>query len=158
MHMARKSFTIGIESRTARDRNVNQGDSRMAETSHEIRRQIDDTRARIGTTIAALEHKMNPRRVVDEHPLTLVGVAFGTGLLLSTTGATGRAVKEVREQVKEGAGRINTTAGSALDEIINAVIGAATATITSKMTELLQVAVGGSNRKTGKPGSIVRAA
>lgn len=130
----------------------------MAETSHEIRRQIDDTRARIGTTIAALEHKVDPRRVANDHPLALVGVAFGTGLLLATTGASGRAVQEVRAQVRDGAGRINSSAGSALDGIVNAVLAAATATITAKMTELLQVALGTPDKKRRHTAAAVRAA
>ena len=130
----------------------------MAETSHEIRRQIEATRARIGSTIAALEHKVDPRRIVDEHPLTVVGVAFGTGLLLSTTGATGRAVRGVREQVREGAGRINSSAGSALDGIVDAMIGAATATITTKMNDLLQLTLGSALKDKGESGSVQRAA
>jgi hypothetical protein len=130
----------------------------MAETSHEIRRQIEDTRERIGTTIAALERKVNPKRVVDEHALTLVGVAFGTGLLLATTGAPGRAVKEVREQVRDGAGRINESAGATLDGVIAAVLGAATGTITTKLTEMLEVALGSSTKTVTKPNASVRAA
>lgn len=130
----------------------------MADTSNEIRSQIEDTRERIGTTIAALERKLDPRRVVEEHPLTLVGVAFGAGLLLATTGATGRAAREVREQVRGGADRINDSAGTALDGVINAVLGAATATITAKMTELLQVALGSPTKKGDNALSIARAA
>lgn len=130
----------------------------MAETPHEIRRQIEDTRARIGTTIAALEHKMDPRRVVDEHPLTLIGVAFGTGLLLSQTGATGRAVKEVRNSVRQGAVRINGSTGTAFDGVINAVLGAATATITSKLTGLLQTALGMPAKKGGTADPAIGAA
>jgi uncharacterized protein DUF3618 len=130
----------------------------MAETSHEIRRQIADTRARIGTTIAAIEHKVDPHRIVDEHPLTLVGVAFGTGLLLATSGASGRAVREVREQVRGGASRINDRAGSALDGVVNAVLAAATTTITAKMGELVQVAMSPVTQPNGKPGTVSRAA
>ena len=125
----------------------------MAETSDEIRRQIEDTRARVGTTIAALRHRIDPTRVVDEHPLTLVGVAFGTGLLLATTGASGRAAREVTEQVRNGAGRINSTAGSALDGVISAMLGSASAAIATKMTELLQVAFS----ETGEAGTARRA-
>ncbi len=130
----------------------------MADTPNEIRSQIEDTRERIGTTIAALERKLDPRRVVDEHPLTLVGVAFGAGLLLSTTGAAGRAAREVREQVRGGADRINDSAGSALDGIINAVLRAATATITTKVTELLQIAPGSPPKKSDKTRAIRLAA
>jgi hypothetical protein len=119
----------------------------MAETSREIRTQIAETRARMGSTIAALEHKVNPRRVVDEHPLTLVGLAFGAGFLMSTTGATTRAVHQVKTQVRNGASHINAGAGDALDGILNAIVGAATATFTSKATELLQTMLGASGKK-----------
>lgn len=119
----------------------------MAETSHEIRRQIDDTRARLGSTIAAIERKIDPHRIVDEHPLTLVGVAFGTGVLLATTGATGRAVHEVRDQVKHGATKINSSAGNALDGVINAIMGAATMAITDKLSELLHASASASDKE-----------
>ena len=119
----------------------------MAETSHEIRRQIGDTRARLGSTIAAIERKVDPHRIVDEHPLTLVGVVFGAGVLLATTGATGHAVHEVRDQVKHGATKINATAGNALDGVIDAIIGAATMAVTEKLSELLHVSANASDEK-----------
>jgi len=119
----------------------------MAETSHEIRRQIDDTRARLGSTIAAIERKVDPHRIVDEHPLTLVGVAFGAGVLLATTGATGRAVHEVRDQMKHGATKINATAGNALDGVIDAILGAATTAVAGKLSELLHLSASTSNRE-----------
>lgn len=121
----------------------------MAETSHEIRRQIGDTRARIGGTIAALQHKVDPHRMIDDYPLTLVGVAFGAGVLLATTGATGRAVKEVRQQVREGANTINDKAGSTFDGIVEAVLGAATAAITDKLADLVNVSLSSSAMKRG---------
>lgn len=117
----------------------------MAQTSHEIRRQIEDTRSHLGTTIAALEHKIDPRRVVDEHPLTLLGVAFGTGVMLATTGATGRAVHEVKDQIRDGAHNINNRAGSALDGAINAVLGAAMTAITSRLSEAVEGALQGTD-------------
>jgi hypothetical protein len=130
----------------------------MAESSQEIRRQIEATRAQIGSTIVALEHKVDPHRIVDEHPLTLVGIAFGAGLLLSTTAATGRAVRGVRAQVRDETDRIHGSAGSALEGIVDGMIGAATATITTKMNELLQLALGTETRQKGKSDSVARAA
>ena len=115
----------------------------MAETSHEIRRQIDATRKRLGTSIAALEQKVDPRRVVDEHPLTLVAVAFGTGILLATTGATSRAAREVREQVRGGAHAVNDRAGTVLDGAVGAVLSAVTAAITSRLSETLNRSLDG---------------
>ncbi|MDQ2891106.1 MAG: DUF3618 domain-containing protein [Gemmatimonadota bacterium] len=130
----------------------------MAETSHEIRRQIAATRRRLGTSIAALEHKVDPKRVVDDYPLTLVAVAFGTGVLLSTTGATGKAVHEVREQVRGGASRLNDKAGNALDGVLNAIVGAAAAAITSKLSEAVDVALRGSRDDASRASNRPRAA
>lgn len=127
----------------------------MAETSHEIRRQIAATRRRLGTTIAALEHKVDPKRVVDDYPLTLVAVAFGTGVLLSTTGATGKALHGVREQVRGGAAKLNHNAGNALDGVLNTIVGAAATAITSKLSEAVDIALRGSqdnaDRGSGRP-------
>jgi len=119
----------------------------MAETSHEIRRQIDDTRARLGDTIAAIERKVDPHRIVDEHPLTVVAAAFGAGVLLATTGATSRAVNEARDQVKHRAAKINETAGSALDGVIHAIVGAATQAVAEKLSELLHVSASAPDEK-----------
>ncbi len=113
----------------------------MAETSHEIRRQIAATRRQLGLTVAALENKMDPRRVVDEHPLALVGVAFGTGLLLATTGSPARAAQEVRDQVQNGATRINRRAGTALDGVLHAVMTATTSAIASKLNAVIETAI-----------------
>lgn len=114
----------------------------MAETSHEIRRQIDDTRVRLGNTIAAIERKVDPHRVIEEHPLALVGVAFGTGVLLATTGATSRAVHEVRDQVQRGAESVNNKTGNAVDGVIDAIINAATLAIAGRLNDVLHVANG----------------
>lgn len=123
----------------------------MAETSHEIRSQIADTRKRLSSTIAALEHKVDPRRVVDEHPLTLVGVAFGTGLLMATTGATSRAAREVRDQVRGGAHAVNDRAGTMLDGALSAVTGAITAAITSRLTATLNRSLSTVEKRESRP-------
>ena len=75
----------------------------MAETSHEIRREVEVTRERVGDTIAALERKVNPKHVLEDYPLAALGVAFGVGVLIGTTGAGGRAVRTVRSQVRSSA-------------------------------------------------------
>ena len=130
----------------------------MAQTSREIRRQIDATRARIGTVIAELESKVNPRRVIDDHPIATVGVAFAAGLLLSSTDATARAATEVRERVRHGAGRVNSTTESAVQNVIDAVVGGVSATLAAKMGDLLDRALGSDNSSPSKPERSVRAA
>ncbi|HEV2642192.1 MAG TPA: DUF3618 domain-containing protein [Candidatus Elarobacter sp.] len=115
----------------------------MAETSHEIRHDIELTRERVGSTIAALERKVNPRYVLDDHPLAAVGVAFGTGVLLATTGAAARAAHEVKDQLSEGATNVNARAGSALDGVLRSILNAASAAIATKLSDVLEGAVSG---------------
>lgn len=115
----------------------------MAETSDEIRRELEGTRERVGSTIAALERKVNPRHVLDDHPLVLLGVAFGTGVLLATTGAAKQAAKDVRSQIRHSAHDVNTNAGSALDRILKAVTQTATTAVTAKLTELVDSSMRG---------------
>lgn len=109
----------------------------MAETSDEIRRQLANTRERVGRTIAALERKVNPRHVLDDHPLAAVGVAFGTGVLLATTGAAKRAAYDVREQIQHQATHVNSSASGALDRLLVSITTTARAAAMAKMMEFM---------------------
>jgi hypothetical protein len=109
----------------------------MAETSNEIRRELELTRAHLGNTIVALERKVNPKHILDDHPITVVGLALGTGVLLATTGAAGRAARGIRDQVQTGASTVNDSASSALDRLLQAVVSAATNAVAVKVAELL---------------------
>lgn len=113
----------------------------MAETSGEIRRELELTRKRMGTTIAALERKVNPRHLLDDYPLAAVGVAFGTGVLIATTGAGGRAVHSIRDEVRHGAANVNNNASNAIDRIVQAITGAATTAMTAQVGALMDRAV-----------------
>ncbi len=119
----------------------------MAETSDEIRRELESTRERMGSTIAALERKVNPRHVLDDHPLAVVGIAFGTGVLLATSGAAKRAAQDVGSKIQHGAHNVNDTAGSALDRIISAITSTASAAITAKVADLVDSTIGGGSSK-----------
>lgn len=110
----------------------------MAETSEQIRRELARTRARVGGTIAALERKVNPRHVVDDHPIILVGAAFGAGVLLGATGSVSKAAEGVRAQLETGAQHAGVRASSAFDGLLHSVIQAATAAVTAKITDALQ--------------------
>ena len=110
----------------------------------------DEVRAGIGYRLALPAPRHDALKdfrvlVVDEHPLALLGVAFGTGVMLATTGATGRAVDEVKEQIRGGAHNINNKAGSALDGAINAVVGAAMTAIASRLSEAVEGALQGTD-------------
>lgn len=113
----------------------------MAETSEQIRRDLDRARARVGGTIAALERKVNPRHILDDHPVATVGAAFGIGVLLGASGAPQKAVAgaahEVREQLRSGAEQASSRTGDVVDRLVQSVISTATAAITAKFTQAL---------------------
>ncbi len=86
----------------------------MAETTADVRRDIELTRERMSSTLAQLERKLNVTQVVRDNPWAAVGVTFGAGLLLSGT----------RADVKAGAVTLMATKGAssrlapALDDIV----------------------------------------
>lgn len=114
----------------------------MAETSEQIRRELERTRARVGGTVAALERKVNPRHVLEDHPVAIVGAAFGVGVLLGATGAAEKAAtgtaRNVREQLGAGAHHVSQhvtrSTTTALDGIVQSVLSAAATALTAKLT------------------------
>ncbi len=86
----------------------------MAETTADVRRDIELTRERMSSTLSQLERKLNVSAIVKDNPWPAVGVAFGAGLLLSGT----------RSDVKAGAATLMATRGAsariapALDDIV----------------------------------------
>ena len=86
----------------------------MAETTADVRRDIELTRERITSTLAQLERKTNITQIVKDNPWPAIGVAFGAGLLLSGT----------RSDVKAAGATLAATRGAtnrlapALDDIV----------------------------------------
>ena len=65
----------------------------MAETTTEVRADIEQTRARMSDAISELERKVDLTQKVREHPWGAVGVAFGAGIALSVSRADVKAAK-----------------------------------------------------------------
>ena len=63
----------------------------MAETTADVRRDIELTRERMSSTLAQLERKLNLGEMVREHPWPALGLALGAGLLLSGSRADVKA-------------------------------------------------------------------
>ena len=86
----------------------------MAETTADVRRDIELTRERMSSTLNQLERKLNVSQIVKDNPWPAVGVAFGAGLLLSGT----------KSDVKAGVATLAATKGAsnrlapALDDIV----------------------------------------
>ena len=90
----------------------------MAETTSEVRANIEQTRARMSGAIAELERKVDVAQRVKDHPWAAVGAAFGAGIALSASRADVRAAKATADATKETSSKL----GVALDGVVAALI------------------------------------
>ena len=90
----------------------------MAETTADVRRDIEMTRERMSTTLQQLEHKMNVMQIVKEHPWPAVALAVGAGFALSGSRAD---VKAAAATLKATEGT-STRLGGILDDLAATLI------------------------------------
>jgi uncharacterized protein DUF3618 len=86
----------------------------MAETTADVRRDIEQTRERMSTTLAELEQRLNVMQVVRDHPWPALALAVGAGLALSASGADAKAAAATVVATKGSRTKIS----SALDDIV----------------------------------------
>lgn len=86
----------------------------MAETTADVRRDIELTRERMSSTLAQLERKLNLGQVVKDNPWPALGLAFGAGLLLSGSRADVKAAAAAAVATKGASSKV----GTALDDIV----------------------------------------
>lgn len=86
----------------------------MVETTADVRRDIELTRERMSSTLAELEHKLNVAQVVRDHPWPSLALAFGAGVLLSSSGADVKTAAATATATKGASSKV----ASALDEIV----------------------------------------
>ena len=90
----------------------------MAETTTEVRADIEQTRARMSDAISELERKVDLTQKIREYPWAAVGVAFGAGIALSASRADVKAAKVTADATKETSSKL----GGALDGVVAALI------------------------------------
>jgi hypothetical protein len=90
----------------------------MAETTADVRRDIELTRERMSTTLAQLERKLNVVQIVRDHPWPALGLAFGAGILLSGSKADVKAAAASVAATKGATSRLT----SVLDELVASVV------------------------------------
>lgn len=90
----------------------------MAETTTEVRADIDQTRARMSGAIAELERKVDLTQKVRDNPWGAVAVAFGAGVALSASKADVRAAQVTSQATKDTGSKL----GGALDAVVAALI------------------------------------
>lgn len=86
----------------------------MAETTADVRRDIEQTRERMSTTLTELEQRLNVMQVVRDHPWPALAVALGAGIALSASGSDTKAAVATIAATKGS----RTKIGNALDDIV----------------------------------------
>jgi hypothetical protein len=103
----------------------------MAETTADVRRDIELTRERMSDTIAQLEQKLNVMQMVREHPWPAVAVAAGLGMLLAGSKAD---VKAAAATVK-ATGGASDKLGGVLDDAASRLITGVSAALSTRVDE-----------------------
>jgi uncharacterized protein DUF3618 len=91
----------------------------MAETTADVRRDIELTRERMSSTLAQLEHKMNVKEIVRDHPWPALALAVGAGVLLSGSSADIKAAAATTAATRGASSKV----GSALDDVMATLLG-----------------------------------
>ena len=121
----------------------------MAETTAEVRRDIEVTRERMSDTLAQLEHKLNLMEIVRDHPWPALAVAAGAGFALANSRAD---VKAAAAAVKatDGAG---SKVGALLDDLAATLIGGVSTALSQRVDGLVSELKGALGAPTGTQAS-----
>lgn len=105
----------------------------MAETTAEVRRDIEITRERMSDTLAQLEHKLNVMEIVRDHPWPALAVAAGAGFALANSRAD---VKAAAAAVKATDGA-SSKVGALLDDLAATLIGGVSTALSQRVDGLV---------------------
>ena len=86
----------------------------MAETTADVRRDIELTRERMTSTLAQLEQKLNLTQIIRDNPWPAIGLAVGAGVLLSGSRADVKAAAATAVATRGASSRI----GGVLDDVV----------------------------------------
>ena len=118
----------------------------MAETTADVRRDIELTRERMSDTIAQLEQKLNVMQMVREHPWPAVAVAAGLGVLLAGSKADVKAAAATMKAT----GGASDKMGGLLDDAASRLITGVSAALSTRVDEWVDEIKGA----IGSPGSM----
>ena len=110
----------------------------MAETTADVRRDIEMTRERMSTTLAQIEQKMNLMQIVRDHPWPAIAVAVGAGVLLSRSGADIKAAGATVVATRGASSKIGTVLDDVVANLMTGVSQAFQHRVDSFVTEIKQ--------------------
>lgn len=120
----------------------------MAETTADVRRDIELTRERMSSTLNELERKLNVTDVVREHPWPALGMAIGAGVLLSGSGADVKAAAATATATRGASGKV----GAMLDDIVASLVSGVHSALEERMNswvDELKQAIGAPSNGAG---------
>jgi hypothetical protein len=122
----------------------------MAETTADVRRDIELTRERMSTTLAQLEQKLNIMQIVKDNPWPALAIAVGAGVLLSGSRADVKAAAATVTATRGASSRI----GTVLDDVVSNVVSGVHEAFQERIEALvgdLKTAIGAPTTTTPRP-------
>jgi hypothetical protein len=105
----------------------------MAETTADVRRDIELTRERMSTTLQQLEQKLNIMQVVRDNPWPALALAVGAGVLLSGSRTDVRAAAATVAATKGASSKV----GTVLDDVVANLVGGLHDAFQTRVTALV---------------------
>ena len=105
----------------------------MAETTADVRRDIELTRERMSSTIEQLEQKLNVTQMVRDHPWPAIALAFGAGVALSGSRSDVKAAAATLAATKGASAKI----GAALDDVVATLMAGVTGALHGQVDKLV---------------------
>jgi hypothetical protein len=120
----------------------------MAETTADVRRDIEVTRERMSDTLAQLEHKMNVMQIVRDHPWPALALAVGAGIALSGSQADVKAAAATVAATRGTSSKVGTMLDDVVANLVTGVNQAFQSRLESWVDEL-KGAIGASQQRGG---------
>jgi hypothetical protein len=110
----------------------------MAETTADVRRDIELTRNRISDTLEQLEHKLNVTQLVRDNPWPALALAVGAGVVLSGSRADVKVAAATVTATRGASGRIGTVIDELVAQVVQSFHGAIEQRIDGLATQVKQ--------------------
>ena len=120
----------------------------MAETTADVRRDIELTRNRISDTLEQLEQKLNVTQLVRDNPWPALALAVGAGVLLSGSRADVKAAAATVTATRGASGRIGTVLDDLVAQVVQSFHGVIEQRIEGLATQVKQ-AIGAPTTRSG---------
>jgi hypothetical protein len=106
----------------------------MAETTADVRRDIELTRERMSTTLQQLEQKLNVMQVVRDNPWPALALAVGAGVLLGGSRTDVKAAAATVAATRGASSRV----GSLLDDVVANLVSGLHEAFETRVTSLVE--------------------